>query len=73
VALALLYARPSTLLPRRTLTFCGAADMNLPICGVAMLVVFLFLQLKTPRESFRAKIVKLDWMCVPRSSSRPCA
>lgn len=41
--------------------------MNLPICAVAMVVVFLFLQLKTPRESFREKIVKLDWMCARRS------
>ncbi|KIP05681.1 hypothetical protein PHLGIDRAFT_119585 [Phlebiopsis gigantea 11061_1 CR5-6] len=36
--------------------------MNLPICAVAMVVVFLFLQLKTPRDSFREKIMKLDWI-----------
>ena len=38
--------------------------MNLPICGVAMVVVFFFLRLKTPRDSLREKLMKLDWLCV---------
>lgn len=45
--------------------------MNLPICAVAIIVVFLFLQLKTPRESFRAKIMKLDWLYVRFAFPRP--
>ncbi|PSR79405.1 hypothetical protein PHLCEN_2v7050 [Hermanssonia centrifuga] len=36
--------------------------LNLPLCGLAFTVVFLFLQLKSPRESFREKFFKLDWI-----------
>lgn len=35
--------------------------MNLPLCAIAMVVVFFFLQLKAPRDSFREKLMKLDW------------
>ena len=48
------------------LSFCPyvlifISDMNLPLCAVAMVVVFFFLQLKSPRDSFREKLMKLDW------------
>ncbi|KAI0684558.1 MFS general substrate transporter [Cytidiella melzeri] len=36
--------------------------MNLPLCAVAMVVVFFFLQLKAPQDSLREKLMKLDWI-----------
>ncbi|KAG6844976.1 hypothetical protein H0H87_001919 [Tephrocybe sp. NHM501043] len=38
--------------------------INLPLCGLAFLVVTLFLRLQTPKESFRSKFFKIDWMFV---------
>ena len=38
--------------------------MNLPLTGVAMVLIMLFLKVKAPQGSFREKILKLDWMCV---------
>ncbi|KAI0084347.1 major facilitator superfamily domain-containing protein [Irpex rosettiformis] len=35
--------------------------MNLPLCAIAMIVVFFFLQLKAPQTSLRHKLFKLDW------------
>ncbi|KAJ3557853.1 hypothetical protein NM688_g1245 [Phlebia brevispora] len=36
--------------------------LNLPICGVAAALVFLFLRLRTPSGSFREKITRMDWL-----------
>ncbi|KAF8058199.1 MFS general substrate transporter, partial [Lyophyllum atratum] len=36
--------------------------LNLPLCAIALSVVTLFLHLKTPTESFRAKFFKIDWI-----------
>ena len=36
-------------------------DMNLPLSGAAIVLVLLFLKVKTPGGSFHEKIVKLDW------------
>ncbi|KAI0338621.1 MFS general substrate transporter [Trametopsis cervina] len=47
--------------------------MNLPLCAVAMVVVFFFLQLKAPRESFREKLMKLDWLGNMLIISSTCA
>jgi hypothetical protein len=30
-----------------------------------MVLVFAFLRLHTPKESFKHKIGRIDWMCVP--------
>ena len=39
-------------------------DLNLPLTGLAMVLVTLFLKVKAPQGSFRGKILALDWMCV---------
>ncbi|KAF9236982.1 MFS general substrate transporter [Melanogaster broomeanus] len=36
--------------------------LNLPICAFAALLVFIFLDLPTPKDSFRDKIINLDWI-----------
>ncbi|GLB41448.1 putative fungal trichothecene efflux pump (TRI12) [Lyophyllum shimeji] len=36
--------------------------LNLPLCGLTLAVVTLFLQLNTPTESFRTKFFKIDWI-----------
>ncbi|KAJ3557850.1 hypothetical protein NM688_g1248 [Phlebia brevispora] len=38
--------------------------LNLPICGLAAILVVLFLRLRTPSGSFRSKIARIDWFCV---------
>jgi MFS family permease len=36
--------------------------LNLPLCGLAILLVTLFLTVHTPREGFTEKILKTDWL-----------
>ncbi|QRV92393.1 major facilitator superfamily transporter [Ceratobasidium sp. AG-Ba] len=36
--------------------------MNLPVAGVAMALVLVFLRLSTPKEPFRQKIARIDWI-----------
>ncbi|KAG6906980.1 hypothetical protein DXG01_011120 [Tephrocybe rancida] len=37
-------------------------NINLPLCGLSLFVVTLFLKLKTPTETFRSKFFKIDWI-----------
>lgn len=37
-------------------------DMNVPIAGVAALLVLLFLDVRVPRMSLGQKLRALDWM-----------
>lgn len=37
-------------------------DLNLPICGLAAILVTLFLRLKTPPEPWYTKLRRMDWM-----------
>jgi hypothetical protein len=39
-------------------------DLNLPICGLTMLLVFLFLNLRTPSGSVATKFKKIDYVFV---------
>ncbi|KAL0946522.1 hypothetical protein HGRIS_012733 [Hohenbuehelia grisea] len=36
--------------------------LNIPICGLAMLLVFLFLRLRTPEGTLKEKLGRLDWI-----------
>ena len=36
--------------------------LNLPLCGIALLIVTLFLNLKVPQEDFWTKIRRMDWI-----------
>ncbi|OCH85473.1 MFS general substrate transporter [Obba rivulosa] len=36
--------------------------MNLPLYGVSMVLVLLFLQLRTPTENFWTKLSRMDWI-----------
>lgn len=38
--------------------------LNLPICAMSATTVFFFLKVKTPTESFRHGIMRMDWQCV---------
>ena len=42
-------------------------DLNLPLSGIAALLVLALLKLKTPRGSFLSKIARMDWMYVKRT------
>lgn len=46
------------------LTAYRGIDLNLPLTGLAAVMVVLTLKLKTPGGSFRAKILRMDWMFV---------
>jgi len=37
-------------------------DLNLPLSAIAILLVFFFLTLRTPQESLREKLARMDWM-----------
>ena len=39
-------------------------DLNLPICGVALVMVTIFLKLPTPPGTLRDKLTRMDWMSV---------
>ena len=47
------------------------SDINLPITGLAMALVVLFLKVKSPGGSFREKVLGLDWTCVARGPAFP--
>ncbi|KAF9222807.1 MFS general substrate transporter [Gyrodon lividus] len=36
--------------------------LNIPICAVAALLVFILLDLPTPKGSFRDKVISIDWI-----------
>lgn len=36
--------------------------LNLPVCGVAFVLVLVLLDLPTPPGSFREKLKRMDWM-----------
>jgi MFS family permease len=36
--------------------------INLPLSGIAGIMIFVFLRVRTPREPFREKIMQMDWM-----------
>lgn len=38
------------------------SDLNIPICGVAIALVFIFLRLPTPQGTIREKLARMDWM-----------
>ena len=42
-------------------------DLNLPITGLAIAIVFFFLHLNAPKQTFKEKMARMDWMYVPPS------
>ncbi|KAI5118634.1 hypothetical protein M0805_000010 [Coniferiporia weirii] len=36
--------------------------LNIPVCGLVAIVVFVFLDLRTPRGTLKDKLLSLDWM-----------
>ncbi|GAA5958888.1 hypothetical protein JCM3765_000766 [Sporobolomyces pararoseus] len=38
--------------------------MNLPLCGVALTLVILFLNVKTPQTTLREKFAQIDWFTI---------
>lgn len=50
-------------------------DLNLPITGLAIVIVFFFLHLHAPKQTFKEKMARMDWMYVPPSlgSASICA
>ena len=43
--------------------------LNLPLCGIALLLSTVFLRVRTPKASLRDKIVQMDWMYAYRFTS----
>jgi hypothetical protein len=39
-----------------------APDLNIPIAGIAMVLVLAFLNLPTPPGTLREKLSRMDWM-----------
>ena len=37
-------------------------DLNLPLTGVAAILVLVYLKLRTPGGSLREKVSRMDWM-----------
>ena len=35
--------------------------LNLPLCGIALVANYVFLQVHTPKESFTEKVKQMDW------------
>ncbi|GAA5933720.1 uncharacterized protein JCM15063_001393 [Sporobolomyces koalae] len=35
--------------------------LNLPVCGLALILVFFFLRVKAPKTTFREKLDQIDW------------
>lgn len=35
-------------------------DLNIPVCGVAAFLVFMFLRLRTPQGTIREKLARID-------------
>lgn len=65
MALALLYAMLYS--SHCSINANDGVDLNLPLSGIAALLVLAFLKLKTPRGSFLSKIARIDWMYVKRT------
>lgn len=42
--------------------FIASTDLNIPICGVAGLIMVLFLRVRTPPGTLREKLRQIDWM-----------
>lgn len=40
------------------------ADLNLPLSGIALVLVWFFLRVRTPPGSMRSKLAQIDWTCV---------
>lgn len=40
----------------------STVGINLPLTAMAMVSVLCFLNVKTPRDSFSAKMKRLDWL-----------
>lgn len=38
------------------------SDLNLPICGVSIVLVLIFLHLPTPPGTLKEKLGRMDWM-----------
>lgn len=39
-------------------------DLNLPVVGVAAILITLFVKMKTPEGSLKEKLARMDWMYV---------
>ena len=37
-------------------------DLNLPLAGIAFVLVAVFLRVKTPEGSMRDKLARVDWL-----------
>lgn len=48
----------------RVFHFIPTQDLNIPIAGVAFVLLMVFLALPTPPGDIHDKFAKIDWMCV---------
>lgn len=59
MAMAFLYVPTRLPHPQHPHAF---VDLNLPICGVALVLCVVFMQLPTPTGTLKEKMKKMDWM-----------
>ena len=62
--MGLLYVKTT---PPNNMALMIFIDLNLPITGVAIAIVFFFLHLNSPKQTFKEKMARMDWMYVPPS------
>ena len=60
MAMALLWVRDDTRVTE--CLFIVFTDLNIPICGVAGLIMILFLRLRTPPGTLKEKLRRIDWV-----------
>ena len=41
---------------------CWCTDLNLPLAGISLVLVALFLRVRTPEGSMKDKLARVDWM-----------
>ena len=45
-----------------SMTHSVSPDLNLPLTGIAMTLVFFYLRVKIPPGSMRSKLARIDWL-----------
>ena len=61
LAMAILYVLQMILLSSTWTLICDVRDLNIPICGLCIVMIVFFMRLKAPRLTFQEKMIRMDW------------